>query len=467
MKQAEVVALHSKMLDASPGEALRLGIPGNTPYDITVRWERQKALTDYDFVLRRQAKAETGEYPRQRVFGLPAVGTAYGDIDRLEASGVLMGQMEEHLGRDHGEVDDEVLERVVADAIGDARNPERRTRVPAREHINQWWTEHHGRYENPDAEDMIGADLIEADDEVHLLRRRTVDALRHGQRLAENPRRRVEAEQYIKQQAREADKHVQTAMGKYRLAAQDFRQAQQRPNVAEAARELLEVNERAAASKEAELQRYSIVLALAAKRTTPFMAGMRRSLGERFPHEEQAILNTKAGRLAEAASVEAALRLTPKEPETWVPERDEFATRVNEFIEASGARDGLDLTVMKETQNGSPTTALRGQGLMQACYGTMSEKQQAISDRWGRIDTNVPGPEDGLGHNSTEAKDYAASNGIPPMPVPPPTVSERSPDELVRQQEQMVTVVETQTWVYEVQPPTVSVDVETSFGLER
>src|SRR5699024_9842706 len=117
--------------------------------------------------------------------------------------------------------------------------------------------------------------------------------------------------------------------------------------------------------------------------------------GERFPHEEQAILNTKAGRLAEAASVEAALRLTPKEPETWVPERDEFATRVNEFIEASGARDGLDLTVMKETQNGSPTTALRGQGLMQACYGTMSEKQQAISDRWGRIDTNVPGPEDG------------------------------------------------------------------------
>ncbi|TSI14653.1 hypothetical protein [Brevibacterium aurantiacum] len=467
MKQAEVIALHSKMLNASPGEAMRLGIPGNTPYDITLRWQRQKALTDYDFALRRQSQAETGEYDRQRVFGLPAVGTAYGDVEWLEASGVLMGQMEEHLGCDHGELDDEVLDRVVADAIGDARNPERRTRIPAREHISQWWAEHHGRYENPGAEDMIGADLIDADDEVHLLRRRIVDALRHGQRLAENPRRRTEAEQYIKQQAREADKHVQTAMGKYRLAAQDFRQARQRPNVADAARELLEVNERAAASKEAALQKYSIVLALAAKRTTPFMAGMRRSLGERFPHEEQAILNTKAGRLAEAASVEAALRLTPKEPETWVPERDDFTTRVDEFIEASGARDGLDLAVMKEAQNDSPTVAFRGQALMRACYDTMSDQQQAISDRWGQVDTNVPAPGVGLGHNSTESEDYAASTGVPPMPVPPPSAKDRSPDELVREQERMVTVVETQTWVYAVQPPTVDVDVETSFGLER
>lgn len=463
MKHTEVVELYDKMLGAAPGEAMRLGVAGNTPQDISERWERQKALSDYHEVLRRQ-----GLEPRQnRIVGLAAVGDAYGDVDRLKASGSLPIQLEEHLNFSRGQTDEAVLEQIVEDAIEDARNPERRARIPAKADADQWWPENQERYENPDAEGLVGRDMVAADDTVHLLRRRIVDALRHSQYLAENPRRRAEAEQYIKQQMRETDQYVEGAVRKYQSAAKEFRAARQRDVVSGTTEQVLEAHEESARQKAAALQRYSVVLAVAAKRTTPFMAGMRRSLGERFPHEEQAILDTKAGRLASAASVESALNLTPKDPTRWDPQQEGFEKKTQEYFTVSGARDGFDGTELKNARHRILMPSLRGQALAMACYDVMSDKQRAISNRWANVTTWKPDIDEVAGYNSAQAENYAKGIGIPPMPVTPQRVGIGSADDVVAQQDRMVSMAETEARMYAVAPPSPVPDVEVSAGMDR
>lgn len=465
MNQQQVVDLYNRMLAAAPGEAMRLGVAGNTPDDIRERWARQQALSDYHDVLRRQARRDGVEAPRGRIFGLAAVGEAYGDVDRLRASGTLLADMEEHLDFGRGEADEEVLRRATDEAIKDAQNPERNARVPASDQVPRWWARYRGRYESAD---VGGSALIDADDAVRLLRRRVVDALRHGQRLAEDPRRRAEAEQYIKQQLREADEHVELATRKYQAAANEFRERRERQESVDRTEATMRRREDAAREKAAALQRYSVVLAVAGKRTTPFMAGMRRSLGERFPHQEQAILETRAGQLAAAASVEAALRLTPKDPQRWDPEGERFSEKAQEYFSASGKRDGFDGLELEADRHRRPTLSVRGQALAMACYDVMNEKQRSLSDRWAAVTEAGwnPARGDRLGHNSVEAAGYARTLGIPPMPAAPETAGAEQINDVLAAQERMVSVAETEARVYAVAPPSPVPEIDLSRTLE-
>lgn len=464
----EVDRLYKELAQAPAGVALRLGVNGNTPDDIAIRWQRWNALSDYEAILLRQSRENGVGRIDERIFGLPAVGAAYGDLDRLQSSAVLVWQLEEHLNARDEEVSQEVLERVVADAIDDARNPDRRGRVPARGEAERWWKNQSAFYQNPEESRPTGMDLVEADEAVLVLRKRIVDALVHGQAMAQNPRMRAEAERYIKQQVAKADVHVEFAARKYQSAAREFRELKEREDTPDSAKELLEANEHVASSRAAALIAYSAALHLASQRTAPFMACTRRSLSERFPHEYREILATKAGRLTEATSVEAALRLTPKDPANWYPEKDGMLKQIHRYVDASLDRDRLDWKEMADRRHLPRTPTLRGQAMAMACFDVISRKQKELSDRWGRLssfDRSIV--EDGQGVNSHGAHEYSRMIGVPSMPALTLTDQARDPHEGLALQKSMVEKASDPVGMYSVPPPTVSVGTETAFEAEE
>lgn len=460
MNTHELEQLHEELSAATPGMALRLGIDGNTPDEVARRWERWNELADYE----QRMQEEIGSGRKNRVFGLAAIGNAYGDLDRLESSGFLIMQMEEHLGLDRDEVSTEDLEKLVADAIDDAKNPERRTRVPARSEARQWWRTERDEYLASRKAGTGPLDLVEADEAVLLLRRRIVDALIHGQDLARNPRRRAEAERYVKREIAVADRQVQVAAKKYTTASKGFREMREREDIPEPVQELLKANERVAAERAAALVTFSIALDQATKRSTPFMAGVRRSLSERFPHQENEILASKAGRLAQLSSVEAALRLTPKDPRSWYPDEDGMTKKIDEYLKAAAERDRLDWDEMVDRRHLPRTPSLRGQGLAMACYDAMSKEQKDLSDRWRKLPSIQRSVIDDTHVNSEQGHEYSRMVGIPPMPALDMRDHPREPVADLNMQEEMIDRAADPMSMYAVTPPVV--DVETSTTVE-
>lgn len=464
MNTTELEQLHDELATAPPGTAMRLGVDGNTPDDVALRWERWSELADHEQWLRRQAR-EAGEPTGPGIFGLDAVGYAYGDLDRIENGGVLTYQMEDHLGTDHGDTSPEILERVVDDAIADARNPARTVRVPGRKEAAQWWRDERDEYQTRRESGNGPLDLVEADEAVVLLRKRIVDALVHGQTMAEEPTRRAEAERYIKREIAMAGEHVELATRKYRAAAEDFRETRDRETTPESLRELFEANERVAASRAAALTAYSVALQQAAQRTTPFMACLRRSLGERFPHDYREVLATKAGKLTEQSSVEAALRLTPRDPMHWYPEKDGMIKQIHRYIDAAQERDRLDWDEMVDRRHLPRTPTLRGQALAMACYDVISREQKVLSDRWRKLSSVERSIVDDRGVNSARAHDYAAGIGIPAMPALTLADQAREPNEGLSLQKWMVEKSADPQSMYGVEPPTVEFEQTSTFEM--
>lgn len=460
----ELEQLHADLATAPPGTAMRLGVEGNTPDDVALRWERWSELADYEQRLHRQAP-DSGEHSNPGIFGLDAVGYAYGDLDRLENGGVLIYQMEEHLETGHGEMSPEILERVVEDAIADARNPDRTVRVPGRDAASQWWRDERAEYQTRRETQNGPLDLVEADEAVGLLRRRIVDALVHGQAMAEDPTRRAEAERYIKREIAMAREHVEVARKKYTAAAKDFQETRDRESAPDDLRELFEANKRVAVRRAAALSAYSVALERAARRTTPFMACLRRSLSERFPHEDREILATKAGRLTEQSSVEAALRLTPKDPVNWYPEEDGMIKQIDRYIDAAQERDRLDWDEMVDRRHLPRTPTLRGQALAMACYDVISREQKDVSDRWRKLSSVERSIVDDHGVNSARAHDYAAGIGIPAMPALTLADQGRESSEGLSLQKWMVEKAADPQSMYGVEPPTVEVEHTSTFEM--
>lgn len=464
MNTTELKHLHDELVAAAPGRAMRLGVDGNTPDDVALRWERWSELADHEQRLRRQTR-EAGEPAGPGVFGLDAVGYACGDLDRIENGGVLTYQMEGHLGTSHGEIPPEILARVVDDVIADARNPDRTVRVPSREEAPQWWSETRDEYQTRRESGNGPLDLVEADEAVVLLRKRIVDSLIHGQAMAEEPARRAEAERYIKREIAMASEHVELATRKYRAAAKDFRETREQETTPESLRELFEVNERVAASRAAALTAYSVALQQAAQRTTPFMACLRRSLSERFPHEYREVLATKAGKLTEQSSVEAALRLTPRDPVNWYPEKDGMIKQIHRYIDAAQERDRLDWDEMVDRRHLPRTATLRGQALAMACYDVISREQKDLSDRWRKLSSVERSIVDDRGVNSARAHDYSTGIGIPAMPALTLADQAREPDEGLSLQKWMVEKSADPQSMYGVEPPTVDVEQTSTFEM--
>ncbi|SMX91304.1 hypothetical protein BI49514_02386 [Brevibacterium iodinum ATCC 49514] len=457
--------LHQDLAASPPGEAMRLGIVGNSPEDVSLRWERWNELADYERQLQKQEE-EAGSDRGDRIYGLADVGDAYGDLDRLKSSPTLVWQMENHIGQGRNEVDDGVLERVVEDAIADARNPNRTERVPARGDASRWWEDEHDTYVGSGESNGSPMDLLEADETVMLLRRRIIDALVHAQEMARQPQQRAEAERYVKQEMTAANEHVEVAARKYLSAARGFRETLRDEHVPESVHEVFEVNERVAASRGAAMIAYSAALHQGAQRTAPFMAGVRRSLSERFPHQVNDIMASKAGRLAEKSSVESALRLTPKNPATWYPDVDKTGDQVREYVEASFERDQLDWDEMTARRHVPRTATLRGQGLGMACYDVMSSEQKEVSDRWRRLSNVERESLDDGGVNSRIAHEYSRMIGIPEMPALGLEDRSKIPSESLRVQKSMIERTHTPESVYSVEPPTVTTVTETTVERE-
>lgn len=475
MNDRELEQLHKDLSAAPPGVAMRLGIDGNTPDDIALRWQRWNELSDYETRMRHEnyelrMRGEPGDLNREpdvRIFGLAAVGTAYGDLDRIESSGVLISQMEDHLDTGRAEVSPEVLERVVNAAIEDARNSDRIVRVPGRGEAAQWWRVERDEYQSERENGTGPMDLVEADEAVVLLRKRVVDALVHGQALAQDPGRRAEAERYIKREIAMADEHVELAARKYHSAANEFRETKRHESTNEATWELFDANERVAASRAAALLAYSAALHQASQRKAPFMACVRRSLSERFPHEERDIMATEAGRLTEASSVEAALRLTPKDPANWYPDKDGMDERVDAFVNAGRDRDRLDWDEMVALRHVPRTPTLRGQGLAMSCYDVISQEQKELSDRWRRLSSVERSVVDDGRVNSVRAHEYSTMNGIPAMPALTGADQTREPHESMGVQKSMVDKAADPTSVYSVAPPTPTLAPEAAVDMGK
>ena len=464
MNFIELEQLHAELAAAPPGTAMRLGVAGNTPDDVALRWERWSELADYEQQLRSQAR-DAGEHASPGIFGLDAVGYAYGDLDRLENGGVLIYAMEAHLETGHGEVSPEVVERVVEDAIADARNPDRTVRVPGRDEASQWWEDEQDVYRNHQEAENGPLDLVEADEAVVLLRRRIVDALVHGQAMAEDPTRRAEAERYIKREIAMAREHVELARRKYTAAARDFHETRDRESTPDSLRELFESNRQVAVSRAAALTAYSVALERAARRTTPFMACLRRSLSERFPHEDREILATKAGRLTEQSSVEAALRLTPTDPVNWYPDQDGMIKRIHRYIDTAQERDRLDWDEMVDRRHLPRTPTLRGQGLAMACYDVISKEQKDLSDRWRKLSSVERSIVDDRGVNSARAHDYSTAIGLPAMPALAMADQAREAGEGLSLQKWMVEKAADPQSMYTVEPPTVEFEQTSTFEM--
>lgn len=425
MNEQQIADLYEELLDAPPGRAMRLGIKGNTPTQIRERWELLNALDDHQTKRRREREAAGLTQPARRIFGLPALREAFGDLDRLESSPVLRWQMEEHLSAQ--ELSEEVLDRLVNDAIQDARNPERRPRVPEYWEASGWWKEEAENYTRTDGGNPGGSERLDADEAIQLLRQRVLEAYEHSVAMAEHPSTRLEAERYIKQELVKFQSLVSDAATKQYKVAQAFRGRQNERGGSGEIHGRLKFGERRAEQRAYALMAYSDALDTAGKPTTPFMAGVRRALSERFPGQEAEILKSKAGTLMEESSVEAALKLTPKDPKTWDPETDNVVERAHRLHLASSQREQLDWETKKKRDDLPRGHRLNGQALAAACYDAMDPGQRRLSDSWKNLGKAAKTQADAEpnGYNGDVARGYASMVGLPPMPAVPPIVSAR------------------------------------------
>lgn len=221
-------------------------------------------------------------------------------------------------------------------------------------------------------------------------------------------------------------------------------------------------------AKAEAMRAYSAVLTAATKGRAPLEASVKRTLRSQFPGMDKDVMDTKAGRLTQAASLEKALALTPKDPREWDPDREQVLGRARTYVRAVETLQREDRSARERTGD----RYLRGGALREQVTMRMSPEQKHVQAQWQKntiAAVNGTGATGDLPLRTREAMRNSAVHGhelgVPPMPPVDPR-RELSDSAVVGRQSQMASQLETRVRGAEhMIPPRPS--VRPTVGLDR
>lgn len=193
------------------------------------------------------------------------------------------------------------------------------------------------------------------------------------------------------------------------------------------------------------MRAYSAVLTAATTGRAPLAASVKRALRSQYPGMDQEVLNTKAGRLTQAAGLEEAIALTPKDPREWDPDREQTLGRARTYIRAVDALHQENRSASKRTRDRD----VQGGALREQVTMRMSPEQKRIQSQWQKKTVAAAtgtGTAGDLPPRTREALRNSAGHGhvlgIPPMPPVDPR-RELSDSAVMGRQSQMLSQLET------------------------
>lgn len=274
-----------------------------------------------------------------------------------------------------------------------------------------------------------------ADRMVREIRERMMNSVRDAKRAQDlRGESRRGADEFVRDGMESLIDHSRHAAKLYREGAHDaYRAGADRRRV-----QMLE--ERAEA-----MRAYSTVLTAATTGRAPLAASVKRTLRAQYPGMEKEVLNSKAGRLTQAAGLEQAISLTPKDPREWDPAREQTLGRARTYVKAVE-------TLHRETRAICAHTGdrdIQGGALREQMTMRMSPEQKRIQSQWQKSIVAMvsgTGAAGGLPPRTREALRNSAGHGhvlgIPPMPPVDPH-RELTDSAVVGRQSQILSNLET------------------------
>ena len=193
------------------------------------------------------------------------------------------------------------------------------------------------------------------------------------------------------------------------------------------------------------MQAYASVLTAATSGRSPLVASVKRTLRSQYPGMEKEVLNSKAGRLTQEADLEKAIRLTPKDPREWDPDREQTLGRARTYVRAVEALHSENRSVCARTGDRD----VQGGALREQVTMRMNPEQKRIQERWQNNTVSAASGIAASGDLSRHTREalrndgvHSHALGIPPMPSVDPR-REPSDSAVMARQSQMVSQLET------------------------
>lgn len=285
------------------------------------------------------------------------------------------------------------------------------------------------------------------DAKVRQLRNEVVTSLQKAVADTNNPDTRDAAEATLKRELAEAKLTVTQARKFYESAQEQLRERVQNQRAAMRRNEPVPSQESLDEIKTAEtmqemaqeriqaLEEYGKVLTVASHRNTPYFTGTHATLRERMPEQTPAILDSQVGKLTQAASVETAVKLVPKDPQEWNPAAERATGKTADFVKASLALDDLDRQTVQ-----THTRSVRGGAFAVECHQAMTVEQRGVSQTWQQTCRGARATvADEHGFPGMAGADHANRLGIPALPATRTDGAEQSGASVAEQQKAMVT----------------------------